>query len=477
MGKKFSREQQVVLDCPKDIVLVTGGDQSGKSEVAAEWFGEEWLRALKRWGPEERLVGWLVGNDYEQNRREFEYICRDMGRLGFLDGANTSKRIDPGHITLTPPAGYKHATVLMCKSAKDNVTLNQVSPHFILANEAGQMSVDTYRILYGRSRFKPGRMLISGTLEDSLGWYAGLRMRWENGTEEAQAFSMPTWTNLALFPGGREDPKIRRLEAELPPEFFLQRYGGQPCPPKGLVFPEFRAWLHIKPVEYLPGEPVYLAEDPGYGSSIHSIEFCQIVTKETVRRFPEEKPLEGQIRVFDEIFERGFVTEDLISVCVNKPWWREAEKILVSDPHYSEQHHAGPSVNDIWMKVGLKNIARRCRIGEQIERHKTFLKEDPLTNRARLEINPRCQGLISEHGGCLNPLDERAKGQYGSAELSSGRVKAYQWKMARDGTVIGTEPEDANNHAIKAVSYLEIAVFGVVEALPRLVEMRSWRRR
>ena len=63
LGKKFSREQQVVLDCPKDIVLVTGGDQSGKSEVAAEWFGEEWLRALKRWGPEERLVGWLVGND------------------------------------------------------------------------------------------------------------------------------------------------------------------------------------------------------------------------------------------------------------------------------------------------------------------------------------------------------------------------------------------------------------------------------
>ena len=120
-----------------------------------------------------------------------------------------------------------------------------------------------------------------------------------------------------------------------------ERIAGEVVPPKGLVSTEFRADLHVRDVQYDPDYPVHMAEDPGYGAhSAHALIFYQNIDR--------------QIRVFDEIYERGLITQEIIRLAQRLPLWK-GDKYLVSDPHYKDQHHSNHSVSDIWrIEAGIE---------------------------------------------------------------------------------------------------------------------------
>jgi len=50
-----------------------------------------------------------------------------------------------------------------------------------------------------------------------------------------RSFSLPTWTNSAVF-SGRDDPAIKAIEAGLTPEMFRERFGGEPVAHEDQVF-------------------------------------------------------------------------------------------------------------------------------------------------------------------------------------------------------------------------------------------------
>ena len=409
--------QADILGSRKRFTLVAGGEQAGKSMVASKYLVSRFLE------DEGAGLYWLVAADYERTRAEFDYLVEDFATLGIL--AEVSKRVDPGRILLAD------GTKIETKSAKDPRTLAMRAPNGILGCEASQLDLDSYHRLRSRVAPKRGWLFLSGTFEGSLGWYPQLFSSWQTGSEDEKSFSLPSYSNTNLYPEGIHDPEILRLKNMASDEFFMERIQGIPCPPSGLVFGEFRADLHTDDeAKYIKGEPVYLWMDPGYAGA-YAVEAAQVIN--------------DQVCVFDEVYERGLTTEEMITATTNKPWWPDVHSGTIDIAGYQHQAMSAPA--EMWMdKTGIYLDAQKVRINEGTERLKGFMKTDPLTSRSGIVFNPACRGILSEFGAVPSPFD--------------GQTRAYRWKTDREGNIVGETPDDKNNHGIKAVIYGLVSRFG-----------------
>jgi len=410
-------EQWAIHKCPARLRLVAGGERSGKSHSAAHDLMGRFF---------EGKLFWLVAADYERTRAEYDYICDSLTKLGI--NYTASKKVDPGEIIVE--GGF----LITTKSAKDPRKLAMLPPDGILVCEASQIDFETFLRLRGRLIEKRGWMLMSGTFESSLGWYVDMfNLGKTSNKYELESFSLPTWTNLVIFPGGRTDPEIQAIEAMSSPEWFNERFGGVPTPPRGLVFNEFRTHIHVgagKEYEFDPLEPVYLWTDPGYAA------YCAV---EVVQKRGDE------VFIVDEIYEKSLVTSEVVIVAKQKPWWNKVVGGAIDIA--GTQHQSMPAPSEIWFNEGGVSLrSQKIRIQDVIERLKSSLKVNPITNRPAIHINTKCEGLISELGGCPQP--------------GTGQTAIYKWRMDRDGVVVGDVPEDKNNHAIKATIYGLVDLIG-----------------
>ena len=425
-------EQVAILESPYRFNLVAGGEQAGKSMVASKYLLGRFMET------EEPGLYWLVAADYERTRAEFEYLVQDFATLGILKQA--SKRVDPGYIVLAD------GTRIETKSAKDPRTLAMRAPHGILGCEASQLDMETFFRLRGRCAPKRGWMFLAGTFEGSLGWYPQMYTAWAAGADpEAKAYSLPSWTNKYLYPGGREDPEIQRLKEVASDDFYMERIEGKPSPPKGLVFTEFRPDAHVVDVEYVPDVPVHLWMDPGYAGG-YAVEVIQVQGE--------------QIQVIDEIYEVGLVTDEIIHIAKSRPWWPDVKFGVIDIA--GNQHQAMAAPAEVWLQqAGLYLSSQKVKINEGTERLKGWLKIDPRTHAPRIVFSPKCIGIMSEFGMAPNPFD--------------GQTRAYRWKTDREGNIVGDTPEDKYNHGIKAIIYGLIDRFGYsyVQGHDR-IKVRRW---
>jgi len=425
-------EQLPILESPYRFNLVAGGEQAGKSMVASKYLLGRFMET------EEPGLYWLVAADYERTRAEFEYLVQDFATLGILKQA--SKRVDPGYIVLAD------GTRIETKSAKDPRTLAMRAPHGILGCEASQLDMETFFRLRGRCAPKRGWMFLSGTFEGSLGWYPQMYTAWAAGADpEARAYSLPSWTNKYLYPGGREDPEIQRLKEVASDDFYMERIEGKPSPPKGLVFTEFRPDQHVVDVEYVPDVPVHLWMDPGYAGG-YAVEVIQVQGE--------------QIQVIDEIYEVGLVTDEIIDIAKSRPWWPDVKFGVIDIA--GNQHQAMAAPAEVWLQqAGLYLSSQKVKINEGTERLKGWLKIDPRTHAPRIVFSPKCIGIMSEFGMAPNPFD--------------GQTRAYRWKTDREGNIVGDTPEDKYNHGVKAIIYGLIDRFGYsyVQGHDR-IKVRRW---
>lgn len=426
-------EQWPILRCQKRDILIAGGSRGGKSVITAS---KGYLNILE----EEPDLYWLVAEDYDRTRAEFDYLTEYFAKLGVL--ASVSKVINPGKIELAD------GTIIETKSAKDPRTLVMKAPKGIMVCEASQVSIDTFNRCHERLMEKRGWLILSGTFEPgSMGWYPQMYRSWLAGYDDAQSFSLPTTSNVTVFPGGIDNPEIQRLKRESSDDFFLERIMGIPVPPKGRVFPEFRPDVNVKTLEWIPGNPVYIWVDPGYAGA-HAVECAQII--------------DGQIRIFDEIYEVGLITEQIIDKIVNRPWWKEADKRGVIDIA-GRQHQAMAAPAEVWQeRAGLFMSANKININDGTERFKSFLKLNVSTMLPWMVIDPQCKGILSEIGVCPSPID--------------GLDHVYKWKLDREGGIVGTTPDDKYNHGIKATIYGLVDHFGYVNSSSsKFIRVGRWR--
>ena len=409
-----TEEQIKILNSDKRFILVAGGEQAGKSMVASKFLLQKFLE------DESPGLYWLVAADYERTRAEFEYLTQDFAKLGILK--EVTKRVDPGRIVLAD------GTRIETKSAKDPRTLAMRAPNGIVGCEASQLDLETFYRMRGRCAPKAGWLFLGGTFESSLGWYPQTFTAWESGVGDEQSFSLPSYTNYHLYPGGRDDPEIKRLEAVSSDDFFMERIEGRP-----------------KEVDYVPGEPVHIWIDPGYAGG-YALEAVQII--------------DDVVRVFDEIYEIGLVTEEIIEIAQAKPWWQDVQYGVIDIA--GTQHQAMPAPAEVWLsKTGLYLASQKVPINDGTERLKSFLKVDPISGYSRLSINSTCRGILSEFGAVPNPFD--------------GQTRAYRWKVDRDGAIVGNTPEDKYNHGIKALIYGLVYHFGYSYAGDRQkIKVKHW---
>jgi hypothetical protein len=391
------------------------------SRVSADFLGTRFLHGRGR-------LYWLVAADYNRTRAEFDYFCQILDKLGL--GYTATKQVDPGEIDIA--GGFR----VMTKSAQDPRKLAMEAPDGVVVCEASQVDYETYLRLRGRIAEKRGWMLLSGTFESSLGWYPELYVRGQaaiNDPDAIKSFSLPTWSNLAIFPGGEQDPEIIRLKRDTPADYFLERYGGIPCPPKGRVFEEFSMKIHVgsdKRYDFEKDKQTYLFVDPGYAEA-YAVE---VVQKKG-----------DHLWIVDEVYERGLTTSEIITKCKQRAWWNSITGGAIDVA--ATQHQAMPAVSEIWASEGgISLVSNKVAIKDGIEQIKRFLLVDPKSNESMLHIHPRCKGIISEFGGCPNPID--------------GQTKVYTWKQDKNNMTIGDTPDDKHNHGIKALAYGIVHLFG-----------------
>lgn len=435
--------QLPVLLSTANQVIVTGGIHSGKSVLGAKKVVKELIPDMRKALARAQLNGlptdayfpliyWLVGADYDSTEREFRYLEADFDALHML--RRRVKRINPGMLELIGGTGKTTVIAqIKTKSAKDFRTLRKEAPSGIVGCEASQLDLIVLERLLERTAPSDAWLFLTGTMEGSIGWYPTMGKAWGNAGPDKAWFRLKSSSNYYLFPGGDADPKLLKQREAMTETLYKERFEGEPCLPSGVVFPEFRPDLHVKVVNHEPGRQVQLWEDPGYGTdSPHAILAVQIV--------------DGQVRVVDEIFERGRTTEEIIRDMVKHREWYEDFEVLVDDPHYSTQHHAATSTREVWTKLtGRKAQNKRERVLPRIERIKTFLL--PTASGApKLVINPKCVGLLSEFGMVPNPFDKQEH--------------VYRWRVDRDGNPIGEEPDDRWNDSIDCLGRGLVHNFG-----------------
>jgi len=391
--------------------LIAGGERAGKSKVNSKELLSHYawdILGLKR----KNALYWLLGNDYEACRGEWEHIVEDFQKLELMDCPPT-KNIDPGEIKL------QDGTRIITKSARYPEKIATVAPNGILVCEAAQVDYDVFLRAKTRLAEKRGWLCMGGTFEeeDYVGWYRELYELGQSFNQlELKSFSLPTWTNTIVFPGGRTDPEILKQEAGMTNERFQERFGGVPCPKTGRVVTEFANAIHVKDCPFNKDLPVEITVDPGYAGA-YAVEVIQ--------------DYGDHLELIDEIYVQGVVTKDIILICKKKQWWNAVHGGAIDIA--GKQHQAMAAPTEVWLSEGNISLqSKKVGIEDGIDLLRTHLKQHPITGQPGIVVDPKCRGFISECGGGRPPVE-------------GGGI----WMRNKDTL----KPLDRTNHACKALIY------------------------
>ncbi|MFA6135013.1 MAG: LAGLIDADG family homing endonuclease [Phycisphaerae bacterium] len=394
----------------------------------------------------------LFGPSYTEPRVEFQYIEDELRALGLIPpGWKHLSKPQDGPWRLTTAAGVVIATWSM----DDPGTIRAMDLEMAAICEAGKCPYEGVERVRGRVSAQKGPVVYSGTLEESHQWYRdwavmGLR---ENKFL-IKTYSLPTWTNLHNFPGGRQDSEILLMEATYPDDVFAMRVAGEPRPPRHRVMKEVtEAHVKVIDVTQMPGVVFEICVDPGYASAYavllvarwkEDIEEMNLTTGEM------QKTWRWRFHFVDEFYEQGRQTEEMIDLLRGHPLWPElnAQHEGVFDIASKGHRDAGQSALEIWKKRLPKwNWNMKYWYEEPlIERLRTSAKANQFT------ISPNCKGLLAECG-----LEEPVFPE----------MHPWKYMTTRDGIVSGEKPIDKWNHSCKAAGYYLLHHLGQVERITK----------
>lgn len=254
--------QRVIhYDSTRNRVL-SNGRRWGKSMLGAKEL--EGMAFIRNWRGEP-MRGWIIGPEYTDAEKEFRIIYDTFKKLG-IDQLSTKflSNTENGNMHIQTKWGFD----LQCRSARHPESLVGEGLDFVLLAEAGRHRRRTFSE-YVRPALsdKRGISIMSGVPEDAsdnslLYWayHRGLdptKLQWKS-------WRMPSWTNTAVFPGGRTDPEILEAEDDLTEDEFRRQYGGEFILRRGRVMKEWDDDVHLADLNYRPDWPLYAAVDFGY---------------------------------------------------------------------------------------------------------------------------------------------------------------------------------------------------------------------
>ena len=384
-----------------------------------------------------RRVYWLIGEDYAMCRGELEHIQDFLAELGDLDVKRSARPKRDQWILST-----NHNAQFESHTAADPKKLGVVAPDGAIGCESGLWNQETYLRFIGRLAEKRGWGICTGSFESSYSHYAGV---WYGAqtrpSDEEAAFSIPSWTNRIYYPDGENDKQMLFLKAKYPAHRFLERFGGVPSKPTGTVFHLFDPLLHIKNVEYDRNLPVQLWVDPGM---VHPYAILAV-----------QLPADGKVRVIDELYLFRHTHLQAISECERQPWYPNLSRVVI-DVASKRETTDGPAGEKTWARqTGVPVYSAYHLVKDSIARVTDFLSLN------RIEISPRCRGLIAEMGG-------------GPAHPEFPGMTPWKYEVGADGSINVDKPTDRWDDGCKALAYGILDVFGEVDRDGRLMEEMNY---
>ena len=152
-------EQLAVLDSTGRYIGVSGGEQSGKSDVLAEVVTERTFELFKP-----GLI-WMAGESYAETEKVFEYTLDKLDRLRVVRSATSGASNKYREIILIDSTKYKTLTVA------DTRKIGRERPDIIVVDEVAKTSLTAYYKLRARAAAGHGLLIMGGTFEGSYNWY------------------------------------------------------------------------------------------------------------------------------------------------------------------------------------------------------------------------------------------------------------------------------------------------------------------
>jgi len=257
--------QELIHFTPARFKVVSNGRRWGKTLFGAREAEPNTFTPSAITGKPQ--LGWVVGPQYSDADKEFGLIYDSLRKAGVeQDSIKFLRNPGSGNMHIKTDWGFE----LLGKSAGHPESLVGDGLDFVLMVEAG------------RHRRRTWGQYIRPTLSDKRGWavFTGVpegasehsllyALHQRGLTPSAQkrgwrSWTMPSWTNTIVFPGGRQDPEILDAEDDLTEDEFDRQYGAKFSEKTGVVMQEWNDEDHLGDFSYTSSWPLYMAVDYGF---------------------------------------------------------------------------------------------------------------------------------------------------------------------------------------------------------------------
>lgn len=336
----------------------------------------------------ERMEYWIVGPEYSDAEKEFRVLWNDIKKLGMpLDKPGSYNDVKSGSMDVSLWGGrfQVHA-----KSAKYPDNLVGEGLRGVIMAEAAKLkpSVWTKFIRPTLADYK-GWALFTSTPEGK-NWFYDAWMRGAGGDNNEQdewwSMRMPSWSNNIIFPGGRNDPEILSMEADLTEEAFNQEVGAEFNDFVGRVFKNFDEETHVKRLIFNPSYETYACVDYGWTNPFVWL-LIQVDHWKNVYVLGEIYGSHKRVdEVHHEIVEKGLCPSGL-RYFYPDPAEPGDTRILESNLHISGVGGTGGE---------LKDRLRLIRKHLEVPLHLQHLPDGHEEKIPKLFIDPSCKNTIRE---------------------------------------------------------------------------------
>lgn len=248
--------QWLVHDSTSRFNIPCCGRRWGKTQVGGNRLTEAALDLEIPQG-----IYWIVGPSYALGEKEFRVLLFNLTRkLNLGHRIKKTYNVKQGDMRIEMPWG----TVIEVKSADRKDSLIGEGLDGVVMAEAATHDVDTWQMYVEPALAdKKGWALFPSTPR-GYNWYHGLYMLGQMPDfPDYESWRFPSWSNTAVFEGGRDDPEIKRMERTMPPTTFQQEIAAEFTAYEGKIYGDFNPKVHVKHITYNPMWRNYLFLDYG----------------------------------------------------------------------------------------------------------------------------------------------------------------------------------------------------------------------
>lgn len=205
---------------------------------------------------------WIIGPTYKLGEKEFRVVYHNIiNKLKLGKHCKHSYNVQQGNMRIEMPWN----TVIEVQSADKPDSLVGEGLNGVIMSEAAKHKMATWDLYVRPSLSDTRGGAWFPSTPQGYNWYKGM---WDLGQHpdfpEFESWRFPTWENLVMYPGGRDDTEIAQLEKTVSASYFKQEIAAEFTAFEGKIYEEFDPQIHVKRIEYNPAWENYWAWDFGW---------------------------------------------------------------------------------------------------------------------------------------------------------------------------------------------------------------------